>query len=128
MVIRALLKRNTYYDSITLMSVAQAAKDLPGVEDIGAVMATEVNLELLLNANLMPAAFLDEHQTPPGPEDLLLVVRAIDEAHAEIALTVAEERLTSRGDRGTPSSGERLSARSLAVSYTHLTLPTIYSV
>ena len=39
MVIRALLKRNTYYDLITLMSVAQAIKDLPGVEDIGAVMA-----------------------------------------------------------------------------------------
>src|SRR6266700_3438547 len=98
MAIRALLKRNTYYDSITLMSVAQAAKDLPGVEDTGAVMATEVNLELLLNANLLPSAFLAEQQTPPGPEDLLLVVRAIDEAHAEVALTVAEERLTSRGD------------------------------
>ena len=28
MAILALLKRNTYYDSITLMSVAQAAKDL----------------------------------------------------------------------------------------------------
>ena len=80
MVIRALLKPNTYYDSITLMSVAQAAKDLPGVEDIGAVMATEVNLELLLNANLMPDAFLAEQQTPPNSEDLLIVVRAIDDA------------------------------------------------
>ena len=116
MVIRALLKRNTYYDSITLMSVAKAARDLPGVEDIGAVMATEVNLELLLNANLMPAAFLAEQQTPPGPEDLLIVVRAIDEAHAEVALTVAEERLTSRGDRGAPSSGETLPARSLEMA------------
>ena len=106
MVIRALLKRNAYYDSITLMSVAQAAKDLSGVEDIGAVMATEVNLELLLNANLMPTAFLAEQQTPPGSEDLLIVVRAIDEAHADVALTVAEERLTSRGDRGAPSRGE----------------------
>jgi len=116
MVIRALLKRNTYYDSITLMSVAQAAKDLPGVEDIGAVMATEVNLELLLNANLMPAAFLAEQQTPPSSEDLLIVVRAIDETHAEVALTVAEERLTSRGDRGTLSSGETLPARSLEMA------------
>src|SRR5213080_1229645 len=105
MVIRALLKRNTYYDSITLMSVAQAAKDLSGVEDIGAVMATEVNLQLLLNANLMPAAILAEQQTP-GSEDLLLVVRAIDEAHAEAALAVADERLTSRGDLGNTSRGE----------------------
>ncbi len=116
MVIRALLKRNTYYDSITLMSVAQAAKDLSGVEDIGAVMATEVNLELLLNANLMPAAFLAEQQTPPSSEDLLIVVRAIDGAHAEVALAVAEERLTSRGDRDASNRGETLPARSLEMA------------
>ncbi len=116
MVIQALLKRNTYYDSITLMSVAQAAKDLPGVEDIGAVMATEVNLELLQNANLMPSAFIAEKQMPPGSEDLMIVVRAIDEAHAAAALAVAEERLTSRGDRGTPSSAEILPARSLEMA------------
>jgi FdrA protein len=116
MVIRALLKRNTYFDSITLMSVAQAAKDLTGVEDIGAVMATEVNLELLFNANLMPTVFLAEQQTPPGSEDLLIVVRAIDEAHAETALAAAEERLTSRGDHGTPSKGETLPVRSLEMA------------
>jgi FdrA protein len=116
MVIRALLKSNTYYDSITLMSVAQAAKDLPGVEDIGAVMATEVNLELLRNANLMPTAFLAEQPTPPNSEDLLIAVRAIDDAHAEAALAVAEERLTTRGDRGIPSSGETLPARSLEMA------------
>jgi FdrA protein len=116
MVIRALLKRNTYYDSITLMSVAQAARDLPGVEDTGAIMATEVNLELLLNANLLPSAFLSEQQTPPGSEDLMIVVRAIDEAHAEAALAIAEERLTARGDRGTSSSAEILPARSLEMA------------
>lgn len=116
MVIRALLKRNTYYDSIALMSVAQAAKDLPGVEDTGAVMATEVNLELLLNANLMPTTFLAEQQTPAGPEDLLIVVRAIDEASAAAALAAAEDRLASRGDRGAQSSGEALPARSLELA------------
>ena len=116
MVIRALLKRNTYYDSITLMSVAQAAKDLPGVEDVGAVMATEVNLELLQNADLLPAAFLAEQQAPPGPEDLLIVVRATDDAHAQGALAIAEERLNSRGDQATPSSATTLAVRSLEMA------------
>lgn len=116
MAILALLKRNTYYDSITLMSVAQAAKDLPGVEDTGAIMATEVNLELLLNANLMPTTFLAEQQTPPGPEDLLIVTRAIDEAHAAAALAAAEERLALGGERGAPSSAETLPARSLEMA------------
>jgi len=116
MVIRALLKRNTYYDSITLMSVAQAGKDLPGVEDAGAVMATEVNLELLQNAGLLPVAFLAEQQAPPGPEDLLIVVSAADESHAQAALAIAEERLNSRGDRATPVGATTLPARSLEMA------------
>src|SRR6266536_3021170 len=116
MVIRALLKRNTYYDSITLMSVAQAAKDLSGVEDVGAVMATQLNCELLHNADLLPVAFLAEQQPPPGPEDLLIVVRAIDEAHAEAALALAEERLTSRSDQSAPNSATTLPVRSLEMA------------
>lgn len=116
MVIRALLKRNTYYDSITLMSVAQAVKDLPGVEDIGAVMATEANRELLQNSGLLPVTFLDQQKPPPGPEDVLIAIRAIDEAHAQNALTVAEERLTSRGDRATPSDTTTVPVRSLEMA------------
>src|SRR5215470_1583107 len=116
MALYALLKRNTYYDSIALMSVAQAVKDLPGVEDVGAVMTTSINCELLQNSDLLPVAFLAEQQTPPGPEDLLIVVRATDEAQAAAALAAAEERLASRGDRGAPSSGEALPARSLELA------------
>ncbi len=116
MAIQALLKRNTYYDSITLMSVAQAAKDLSGVEDVGAVMATQLNCELLHNADLLPVAFLAEQQPPPGPEDLLIVVRAIDEAHAEAALALAEERLTSRSDQSAPNSATTLPVRSLEMA------------
>lgn len=99
MVIRALLKRNTYYDSIALMAVAQVMKDLPGIEDASAVMATELNRKLLHNSNLLPVALLPGPEAPPGPEDLLIVVRAIDEAHAQTALAVAEQHLVSPGDR-----------------------------
>jgi len=118
MAIRALLKRNTYYDSITLMSVAQVVKDLPGVEDVGAVMATELNRELLHNSDLLPVAFLAEQERVPGPEDLLIVVRAVDEVRAEEALAIAEERLTIRGDRGAASSSgaTTLPVRSLEVA------------
>jgi len=60
MVIQALLKRNTYYDSIALMSVVQHVKDRGEVDDAGAVMATEANLALLEEAGLLPVAFLAE--------------------------------------------------------------------
>ena len=120
MAIQALLKRNTYYDSITLMSVAQAVKDLPGVEDVGVVMATELNRELLHNSNLLPVAFLAKQETTPGPEDLLIMVRAIDEAHAEAALTVAEKRLTSPGDRGDSGAPVGVRAGTLVDNTSHL--------
>jgi succinyl-CoA synthetase alpha subunit len=108
MAIRALIKRNTYYDSITLMSVAQAVRDLEGVEDVGAVMATELNRELLRNSDLLPVAFLAEQEREAGPEDLLIVVRAVDEEKAADALAIAEERLIVRGERGTASSDGEL--------------------
>src|SRR5258708_3704387 len=116
MALRALLKRNTYYDSIALMSVAQAVKDLPGVEDVGAVMATSINCELLQNSDLLPVVFLAEQQTPPGPEDLLIVVRAANEAQAQAALAATEQRLTSRGDRGSAGGGAMLPIRSLEMA------------
>ncbi len=119
MALRALLKRNTYYDSIALMSVAQAVKDLPGVEDVGAVMATSINCELLQNSDLLPVVFLAEQQTPPGPEDLLIVVRASDEAQAQAALAAAEQRLTSRGDRGATDNAAPLLVRSLELALQH---------
>jgi len=101
------------------MSVAQAVKDLPGVEDVGAVMATSINCELLQNSDLLPVAFLSEQQTPPGPEDLLIVVRAMDEAQAQAALAAAEQRLNSRGDRGTTDSTSPLPVRSLELALQH---------
>jgi FdrA protein len=116
MALRALLKRNTYYDSITLMSVAQALKALPGVEDASAVMATEMNRELLRNANLFPESFLAAQPEPPGAEDLLIVVRAGDEARAEAALAEAEERLSKRSMQAVEGSAMALPPRSLEMA------------
>ena len=113
MTIRALLSRNIYYDSITLMSVAQAVKKLPGVEDIGIVMATVANCEMLRHAHLFPDAWLAEQEVPPCAEDILLVVRAIDEQHAATALAHAEERLTTSTHHKAQRSITNLPIRSL---------------
>jgi FdrA protein len=95
MPLRALSKSNTYFDSITLMSIASAIRSLPGVEDVGVVMATPANYDLLRDADLFPAEWLAAQETAPGAEDALVVVRAIDEQRADEALLHAEERLTA---------------------------------
>src|SRR2546423_1159494 len=95
MPLRAFFKCNTYYDSITLMSIAAAIRSLPDVEDVGVIMATPANYDLLRDADLFPAAWLTTQEAPPGPEDVLVVVRALDEKHADEALARAEEQLTT---------------------------------
>lgn len=90
MVIKARIKRNMYFDSITLMRIAQSLTGMEGIEDAAAIMATAPNLQLLEEAGL----------TPPdgnaGAADVLLVVRASDDAFAESALQSAEEQLAQR--------------------------------
>src|SRR5437764_3854665 len=90
MVIKARVKRNTYFDSITLMKIARALTNMNGIEDAAAIMATEANLQLLEEAGLTP------FEGNAGADDVLLVVRASDEDSADAALESAEEQLTQR--------------------------------
>lgn len=119
MVIQALLKRNTYYDSITLMSVIQFVKEQTAVDDAGAVMATEANLALMVQAELLPVAFLAELEKQPGPEDLLIAIRAGDEVAAQAALTFAEQKLAAPAKRDVSGSVSTPTARSLEMALRH---------
>jgi FdrA protein len=116
MIIQALLKRNTYYDSITLMSVIQFVKEQAAVDDAGAVMATEANLALMEQADLLPVAFLAELKKQPGAEDLLIAIRASDEAAAQAALSVAERKLAAPAKKDSSGSASRPTARSLEMA------------
>lgn len=86
----ARVKRRTYFDSITLMKTARAISEMEGVIDVAAVMATPSNLELLAEAGLSPFIGI---AGDPGDSDVLIVVQASDEAHAEAALEAAEAEL-----------------------------------
>ena len=97
MPIKARVKRNTYFDSITLMKIARSLTEMAGVEDAAAIMATEPNLQLLAEAGLMPELQKGAIGTNgAGPADVLLVVSAQDEASATAALEAAENRLSQR--------------------------------
>src|SRR6266700_619847 len=90
MVIKARIKRNAYFDSITLMKIARTLTGMDGVEDAAAIMATEANLQLLKEAGLTP------FEGSAGAVDVLFVVRASGEGSAEAALQSAEEQLAQR--------------------------------
>jgi FdrA protein len=83
-----------YHDSITLMQVAAALLDLPGVEDAAVVMGTPGNHEILAGAGLLTPAI-----AAAKPDDLVIVVKAANEAAGQAALAQAQEILARRAPR-----------------------------
>ena len=84
------VRAGAYYDSVVLMQLQRGLLGLPGVADAGVVMATPANRELLATNNLLPEA------VTANPDDLLIVVKAIDDASAEAAIGLVDELLARR--------------------------------
>jgi len=90
MVVKALVKPNTYYDSLALMRVSTEMRKRPGVMDAAVLMATEQNKNAIGNPDL-----LTSDVKAAGPNDLLLVVIAENETQAKAALDFAAQSLSA---------------------------------
>src|SRR5258708_20150674 len=97
------VRRNAYVDSVTLLQVSADMMALSGVRDAALVMASELNRQLLSDSGLLVG-----DAPTAGPNDLIIAVRAIDDALAATALQQAEALLVGRR-RGSPS-GEATSS------------------
>jgi succinyl-CoA synthetase alpha subunit len=81
---------NTYRDSVSLMQLSASLKDVAGVEEASAIMATEGNLALLAEVGLV------DRGLAARPSDLLVVVRAKNEGAANAAIAKVEGALKAR--------------------------------
>ena len=102
---------NTYRDSVALMQLSASLKDVAGVEEASAIMATAGNIALLAEVGLVDAALA------PRPSDLLVVVRAKNEGAANAAIARVEAALEAKAPA--PSVGgavEQAPPRSLAMA------------
>ena len=99
MLVRSVIKPSAYFDSVTLMLAQKEVRQMPGVEDAGAVMGTDANKELLRDAGL-----LTPEASAARADDLVLVVRANDAQAADAAL---------KAPRSCSSAGHRRVARSI---------------
>lgn len=93
MIVKVEIKKNTYYDSVTLMSLTQRIAALPGVAEAVAVMATPMNKELLAGVGL-----LTDEAAACGPDDLVIALKADSEAAWQAALTEFSGATTKRAD------------------------------
>ncbi len=91
MVVKGIIKKGEYYDSVTLMLVAQDATKIDGVEDAAVVMGTEQNKSILETSGMLLDMFRGA-----GDSDLLIAVKAKDEKAAEEAFKKIDELLLER--------------------------------
>lgn len=89
--IKVEIRSGAYYDSVVLMQLQRSLNELPGVLDTGVIMGTEANKELLAQNDL-----LVPQTQAAGADDLVIVIRAEDEATAQGALAQVDGLLTRK--------------------------------
>lgn len=91
MAFKVIIKKNSYYDSVTLMSLSGKMKQLEGVEEAIVSMATAMNKELLKGVGMLT------EETEKGSEnDLIIAVKAESEELLEELLQTIDEQLNTK--------------------------------
>ncbi|HUG35163.1 MAG TPA: acyl-CoA synthetase FdrA [Anaerolineales bacterium] len=99
--------KNLYRDSVSLMQFSEKLRVLEGIKQASAVMATENNISLLVEAGLLAGT------VPPSPNDLLIVVEGRDEASTGAALDSAEAMLKQKSADAGEGGVRRVPPRSI---------------
>jgi FdrA protein len=87
------LRSGVYADSVRLMQVSREIGDRPGVAAVLVAMATPLNLELATGMGLSPDG-------EAKPDQLLIALRATDDAELVAAVTAVEAALAARESGG----------------------------
>lgn len=95
------IRKNSYYDSVTLMSISAEIKKTEGVLDAVISMATDMNKELLTRVGLMT----DEVKNCTE-NDLVIAASCEDSLTTEAITTLVDEKL--KGDKKTDSEKEEI--------------------
>src|SRR5688572_28468077 len=99
--------KNLYRDSVSLMQFSEKLRALDGIKQASAVMATENNISLLVEAGLLATV------VPPSPNDLLIVVEGEEDSSVSGASDQAEAMLKQKSSDAGEGGVRRVSARSI---------------
>ena len=91
MIVQTLNRPGEYRDSVALMLLARELGALPGVVDVSVVMGTPANKAILQQAGLLTV-----EANAATPNDLLIAVKAKDEASARAAIAQAQGLLAHK--------------------------------
>ncbi len=100
--IKTIIKKGAYYDSVSLMQVAKKLNTLDGVIDSAVVMATKENKGIIKASGLLTPEILKA-----GDSDLAIAVSAKTPAAAEAAFKAADELLNKKPAQGGAATGRK---------------------
>ncbi len=85
------IRKNTYYDSVTLMLISKDIKALDGVEEALVGMATDLNKELATNLNLT-----NPELDALTPNDFFIVVKVDNDSRMEAVVQKVDDLLNQK--------------------------------
>jgi len=109
MTVQAVIKPNTYFDSVSLMSLSTKANQIEGVEQAIIAMGTEMNKEVMRNVGLITPEIEDAKTS-----DLIIVVKAATDELCENAFVSINELFTKKKDTSKGKSEVKYSTISSA--------------
>ncbi len=113
MAVKVVIKKNTYFDSVTLMALSTKANKIEGVEQAFVAMGTEMNKEVIKNVGLSSP----EIETVKSG-DLMIIVKAQTDSACEEAYNAIEELFLKKG--GSESSGSAIAYATLDSAVEHV--------
>lgn len=90
MAIKTIIKKNTYFDSVSLMALSTKANGVEGVKQVNIAMGTSMNKDVLKNTGLLQK---EAEEAKPG--DLMIVIES-EEGYDPEALLVKVEEVMQR--------------------------------
>lgn len=93
MSIRTIIKKNTYFDSVSLMALSTKANNIDGVKQVNIAMGTSMNKDVLKNVGLYT-----EQVEEAGKGDLMIVIEAEAGYELDELVLKVEEAMTRKSD------------------------------
>lgn len=93
MPIRTIIKKNTYFDSVSLMTLSTRANSIEGVKQVNVAMGTAMNKDVLKNVGL----YTEEVETA-GKGDLMIVVESREGYDLDELVKKVEEAMMRKNE------------------------------
>lgn len=91
MTIYNVVRKNTYYDSVTLMVISKQLKGIEGIDAVSVMMGTPANRGILAEADL-----LSEEGKGAGPNDLILAFRGLEDLDVQWVCSKIDEQMAQK--------------------------------